>query len=168
MSNETNRPRTSTCQGGWWGPGAQRGQWGQTATGDSDSRSSGQDATLRVSDAERQATADQLKAHFAAGRLDMDEYDERLQQALAAKTRRDLDDLLRDLPPTNVASTQAPRGRPSFMPVFVAIAVIATLALTLSVAHGFFFPWWIIPIAFFVVSRHWRRRWHPNYWPPAR
>jgi hypothetical protein len=52
--------------------------------------------------------------------------------------------------------------------VFVAIALIAALSLALSAAHGFFFPWWIIPIAFFALSRHWRRRWHPSYSGPAR
>jgi len=168
MSNATNRPHTSACRGGWWGPGAQGGQRSQPRNGYSDSWPSSEREGLRVSDAERQVTADQLKAHFAAGRLDMDEYDERLQQALAAKTRRDLEGVLKDLPPANVAAAQARHGRPFFVPVLVAIAVIAVLAFTLSVAHGFFFPWWITPIAFFVVSRHWRRRWHTNYWGPAR
>lgn len=60
---------------------------------------------LRVSDADRQAVADQLSKHFADGRLDQGEFDERLSQAMNAKTYRDLDGLLTDLP-----STQASGG----------------------------------------------------------
>ncbi|HYY19773.1 MAG TPA: DUF1707 domain-containing protein, partial [Streptosporangiaceae bacterium] len=57
-------------------------------------------ADLRVSDAERQAVADALSQHFGEGRLDQAEFDERLSQAMNAKTYRDLDGLLTDLPPT--------------------------------------------------------------------
>ncbi len=100
MNNHTVRPNTLACRDAWWGAGtptASRGDWGQGANNQTGSRSSGGGPDLRVSDGERQETAEHLKAAVAAGRLDMDEYDERLQQALAAKTGRDLDDLVRDL-----------------------------------------------------------------------
>jgi len=58
---------------------------------------------LRVSDADRQAVADQLSKHFADGRLDQAEFDERLSQAMGAKTYRDLDGLLTDLPSTEAS-----------------------------------------------------------------
>src|ERR1700760_4706930 len=60
-------------------------------------------ADLRVSDAERKAGADQLSKHFADGRLDQAEFDERLSQAMNAKTYRDLDGLLTDLPGTQTS-----------------------------------------------------------------
>jgi len=171
MSEDTIRPRTLACRGAWWGPataGSRPYAWGQAAAGPTDdSRSSGA-SDLRVSDAERQATAEQLKSHFAAGRLDLDEYEERLQRALGAKTRHDLDHLVRDLPPSATASAKPARARPTFLPLLIAIALVVGVATTIGFAHGFFFPWWIIPVAFFVLSRHWRRRWHPNYWGPAR
>jgi hypothetical protein len=53
---------------------------------------------MRAADADRQAVADQLKAALDEGRLDLHEYDERLQQAYAAKTYGDLHPLLSDLP----------------------------------------------------------------------
>jgi hypothetical protein len=53
---------------------------------------------MRVSDAEREAAAGELQEHFASGRLDQDELDERLSRALTAKTRGDLDALFTDLP----------------------------------------------------------------------
>ena len=67
---------------------------------------------LRVSDADRQAVADQLSKHFADGRLDQAEFDERLSQAMGAKTYRDLDGLLTDLPSTE-ASGGAGLPRPA-------------------------------------------------------
>jgi len=53
---------------------------------------------MRAADADRQAVADHLKSALEEGRLDLHEYDERLQQAYAAKTYGDLKDLLTDLP----------------------------------------------------------------------
>jgi len=66
---------------------------------------------MRVGDAEREATAAELREHYASGRLTLDELNERLDKAFAAKTRSDLDALMRDLPsarPGVSASTGAP------------------------------------------------------------
>jgi hypothetical protein len=53
---------------------------------------------MRVGDAEREATAAELREHYASGRLTLEELNERLDKAFAAKTRADLDGLMRDLP----------------------------------------------------------------------
>lgn len=53
---------------------------------------------MRVSDVEREAAAAELREHFASGRLNQDELDERLAAAFAAKTRGDLNALFTDLP----------------------------------------------------------------------
>lgn len=53
---------------------------------------------LRVSDQQRESAAQQLREHFAAGRLTQDELDERTQGAYAARTEQQLRDLLIDLP----------------------------------------------------------------------
>src|SRR5882757_2906925 len=53
---------------------------------------------MRVSDAEREAAAAELREHFASGRLDQDELDQRLTSVFAAKTRADLNALFTDLP----------------------------------------------------------------------
>jgi Domain of unknown function (DUF1707) len=53
---------------------------------------------MRVSDAEREAAAAELREHFASGRLNQDELDERLTAAFAAKTHGDLNALFTDLP----------------------------------------------------------------------
>jgi hypothetical protein len=53
---------------------------------------------MRVGDAEREATAAELREHYASGRLTLDELNERIDKAFAAKTRGDLNALMTDLP----------------------------------------------------------------------
>src|SRR6266567_2352950 len=70
------------------------------------------DQHLRVSDAERQAVTDRLAEHFAAGRLDQAEFDERVGRAMNAKTRADLNGLFDDLPETGAPAAPAATDRP--------------------------------------------------------
>ena len=66
---------------------------------------------LRVSDAEREAAASRLAEHFAAGRLDQAEFDDRVGRAVSAKTRADLSGLFTDLSETGApAVPEPPRG----------------------------------------------------------
>jgi hypothetical protein len=53
---------------------------------------------LRAADTDRAKVADRLRVALDEGRLSLDEYDERLQRAYAAKTYGELDQLLVDLP----------------------------------------------------------------------
>jgi Domain of unknown function (DUF1707) len=53
---------------------------------------------LRVGDAERDASARVLREHCAAGRLSLEELDERLSHVYGATTRGELDALIGDLP----------------------------------------------------------------------
>ena len=63
-------------------------------------------------DAERQAAADRLAGHFADGRLDQAEFDERAGLAMSAKTQADLSALFTDLPETGApAGPQLPPRR---------------------------------------------------------
>jgi hypothetical protein len=55
-------------------------------------------SNIRVGDADREAVASQLREHYADGRLTLDELNERLDQAFAAKTRAELAMVTRDLP----------------------------------------------------------------------
>jgi hypothetical protein len=56
------------------------------------------DPRIRASDADRDRVAALLSEHHAAGRLTAEEFQERVDAALAAKTVGDLDALLADLP----------------------------------------------------------------------
>jgi|tagenome__1003787_1003787.scaffolds.fasta_scaffold20811183_2 hypothetical protein len=61
---------------------------------------------MRAGDSDREAVAGRLKAALDEGRLDLHEYDERLQKTYSARTYGDLNGLLDDLPGT-VAPQQA-------------------------------------------------------------
>ena len=56
------------------------------------------DGHLRVSDAERDAVAADLREHHADGRLDLGELSSRLDTVFAARTRNDLAAVTADLP----------------------------------------------------------------------
>jgi len=62
---------------------------------------------MRVGDAEREAAAAELQEHFASGRLNQDELNERLTTVFAAKTRGDLNALFSDLPSSGHAGAGA-------------------------------------------------------------
>lgn len=63
---------------------------------------------IRIGDAERDAVMLALHDHFAAGRLDRAELDERLEAVLSAKKHGDLRALVRDLPSPNGLPDPAP------------------------------------------------------------
>ena len=70
----------------------------------------------RASDQDRERTAAALGEHYAA-RLTLEEFQERLDKAYAAKTLGDLDDLMTDLPGTDLSQLpdawrRQPGGRP--------------------------------------------------------
>ena len=69
---------------------------------------------IRVSDAERNVIVESLRTHCADGRLTLDEFAERVEVALAAKTQAELNEITRDLPavlPTSTSMTPQQRTR---------------------------------------------------------
>jgi hypothetical protein len=123
---------------------------------------------LRVSDAERDTVVTELGEHFREGRLDQTEFDERMTQALAARTRRELGELLADLPPVPEApGTPQPPARRPRLPVLapLLLAVIVIAAFTVGGWHhpgnGEWVPWPLLWLLAIVVLRFgwWRRGW---------
>jgi uncharacterized protein DUF1707 len=68
---------------------------------------------VRVSDAERDQAVAQLREHCLAGRLTLDEYAERLDEAYRARTSSDLVETMRELP--QAAELDRPRRRAKFL-----------------------------------------------------
>jgi Domain of unknown function (DUF1707) len=54
--------------------------------------------SLRIGDREREAVAAELQEHYAHGRLTLEEFNQRLDAAFAAKTQSDLGRVTSDLP----------------------------------------------------------------------
>ncbi|MCT2587617.1 DUF1707 domain-containing protein [Actinophytocola gossypii] len=76
---------------------------------------------LRIGTAERESAVRLLGEHFAEGRLQVEEYEERVGLALDAKTRADLRPLFADLPapspPFMVPPVRRDEPLPAFRPV---------------------------------------------------
>jgi len=101
------------------------------------------DYDVRVGDAERDATMTQLREHFVAGRLTFDELTERIDAALIAKTQRQIDALMADLPrPPKLARPQSALAVPAPDPS--RFLVFAMLLFALAT--------WILIMAW--MSRH--------------
>ena len=112
---------------------------------------------LRVSDADRAEVADQLSRHYADGRLRQDEFDQRLDQAMNARTQADLTGLLDDLPGGPAAAGPGPRDpappRHRILgPLLFAAVVIATVHLAFWTLH--LLPWLVIGLLAFLWLRY--------------
>lgn len=98
----------------------------------------------RIGDAERDAALSALGAHFAAGRLSHEEYDERADAVWTARTRGDLDPMFADLPAPPSPQGEAPwrprrAGWPvPFVPVLVALIVLSAVTHFPFVLLGLF------------------------------
>jgi hypothetical protein len=71
------------------------------------------DPRLRASDADRERTAQLLREHHAVGRLTAEEFNGRLEQAFAARTIGELDELLADLPAIDLYQLPSAGIRPT-------------------------------------------------------
>jgi hypothetical protein len=101
------------------------------------------DQHLRASDAEREQVIEDLRQHAADGRLTMDEFEQRVTEALAATTRADLEPVLRELPALERESKSRPRVRRS-MPMPSARAMLTAVAIVFAVVMFTQGVWWII------------------------
>jgi hypothetical protein len=67
--------------------------------------------SLRIGDREREATAAELREHYAHGRLTLEEFNQRLDAVFAARTQRDLTQITSDLPHVRTSSAPLPSAR---------------------------------------------------------
>jgi hypothetical protein len=91
---------------------------------------------LRASDADRERVVRSLQRHTSAGRLSLDEYADRVEQALRARTHGELATVLGDLPAEpNDTPTAGPTVTSQLAVAFlisaVALLVLTTLVLLL-------------------------------------
>ena len=114
------------------------------------------DYDLRIGDAERDAAMAQLREHFVAGRLTFDELSERIDATLTAKTQRQIDSLMADLPrpPRDVRSEAKPDPAPDAGRFLVFAMLLFALAT------------WILIMAW--MSRYSHLGGQYPTWPPGR
>lgn len=111
------------------------------------------DPHLRASDADRERTVNLLREHHAEGRLDMEEFHDRLNAAYAAKTLGDLNALMADLPGIDLyrlpsaALRPAPPGTGNWAPARRPSASVARQAaywVTWSVGSSILAVAWLL------------------------
>jgi hypothetical protein len=105
------------------------------------------DRSLRAADSDRESVADILRDQHVAGRLDNDEFQERIDLCYAAKAYSDLDAIVADLPGAEPRVSR-PAGvwrwpRFAFLPLLIAAVVLS---------HGHLL-WLAFPLVFFFVVR---------------
>lgn len=112
--------------------------------------------------------AAEIREHFAQGRLNAEELDERLSLAYAAKTRADLEELRHDLPRlpaspalrrAEVAQRRAELSRHLLQQTGGALVPfgVCTAIWLASGANGGFWPIWVVLIALIPLLRNgWR------------
>jgi hypothetical protein len=119
-------------------------------------------ADLRISDADREREAAVLREHYAAGRLDSSEFEERLQAVYGARTEGELESLRSDLPalppkpPTTAelvrrAVTSNVMARNAGFGVGAFVACTAIWALTST--HDEFWPKWVLVFTLVTIMR---------------
>ena len=125
-------------------------------------------ADLRASDEQRERTAQELRDHFAAGRLTQEELDERVQHAYAARTQQQLRDLLADLPGLPITPQQQKaalavrRSQLQRRLIQETAAVPALFAVCVAIwlidgAQGQFWPVWVAIVVLIPLLRNaWR------------
>jgi hypothetical protein len=130
------------------------------------------DPRIRASDADRDRATALLQEHHAAGRLTAEEFHDRMDTALDAKTLGEIDELLADLPaidlyrlpdaslrriPPRAGQSLVPRdpggASPARLPpgavafgawATATSALIAVWAVLAVIGVGTWFPWWAL------------------------
>jgi hypothetical protein len=116
---------------------------------------------MRAGDKDRQRVVELLGKHFGEGRLTVEEFDERVVRAHAARYLDEFPSLTADLP-GDPEPPRRPTRRPTRVP-FAAFVLLFAMLLTVSVigavAHGGP-PLFALFLAFlFLRQRRWSRRW---------
>lgn len=125
---------------------------------------------FRVSQAERDAVAEQLRQHTTDGRLSLDEFGERLDACLRAKTYDELGQVLRDLPAQHPhpqpAPPQLPPAQHNVPPHVLVLWAALTAAVAAVVFTGHVFPFVFLAVwCAVMVHRAHHRSW--NSPPPT-
>jgi Domain of unknown function (DUF1707) len=109
---------------------------------------------LLVSDAERERVADDLRGHYQAGRLTLEEFQQRLDEAHAARTATQLKSALRQLPSARVPTVNPRDTRwRSLALQYALVNVVATLVWLFGGQHGDFWPKWVLLATLIMFTR---------------
>jgi uncharacterized membrane protein YccC len=108
---------------------------------------------LLASDADRARVSGELRTHYEAGRLTLEEFQERLDETHEARTEGQLERVLRQLP--SKRPTVSPRDNRwrSLGLQYALVNVVAILIWIFSGANGGFWPKWVLVVTLITFTR---------------
>jgi hypothetical protein len=118
----------------------------------------------RAGDKDREAMADRLRDYNAEGRLDVTEFQERLDRCYEAKTMGELASLATDMPDeqrhhsVNDHYLARRRHMVPLVPILLTIAILG--AVSGGHHHAWGAVWLVIPVLFLVRALAHRGSWH--------
>jgi fatty acid desaturase len=121
---------------------------------------------LLVSDADRAHVVGELRDHYEAGRLTLEELQQRVDEAHAARTESQLRHVLRQLPPVKLPTVRLSDTRwRSLALQYALVNVVAILIWLFSGAEGDFWPRWVLLVTLISFGRRAFRH-HGRSLPP--
>jgi fatty acid desaturase len=117
---------------------------------------------LLASDADRTRVSGELRTHYEAGRLTLEEFQERLDETHRARTEGELERVLRQLPSKRpTVSPRDTRWR-SLALQYALVNLVAVLIWVFGGANGDFWPKWVLVVTLVMflrrtVGRRYRR-----------
>ena len=129
-----------------------------------------QNLDMLVADSDRAAAAEELPKHYDSGRLTLDEFESRLDEVHAARTRGDLEHAFRQLPRSEPPVSLRLRDRrwSSLAIQYGLVNLVCIVVWLFSGAQGDFWPKWVLVATLVMYLRRHGRRSRRRGLPPAR
>ena len=108
---------------------------------------------LLVSDRDRARVGDELRIHYEAGRLTLEEFQERLDELHAARTEAQLEAVLRQLPTKRPSVNPRDTRWRSLAVQYALVNLVAVLIWLFGGANGDFWPKWVLVVTLIMFVR---------------
>lgn len=121
-----------------------------------------------VADSDRATAAEEIRNHLDSGRLTLEEFESRLAEVHAARTRGDLEHAFRQLPRSERPASLRLRDLrwSSLVLQYALVNVVCILVWLFSGAQGSFWPKWVLVATLVWYLRRLRRRPYRRELPP--
>jgi hypothetical protein len=122
-----------------------------------------------VADSDRAGAAEEVRKHYDSGRLTLDEFESRIAEVHAARTRGDLEHAFRQLPRSEPPASLRVRDLrwSSLALQYALVNLVCILIWLFSGAQGSFWPKWVLVGTLVMYLRRLRRRDFRRELPPA-
>jgi hypothetical protein len=121
---------------------------------------------LLVSDRDRARVGDELRTHYEAGRLTLDEFQERLDELHGVRTEKQLAEVLRQLPTKRPSVNPRDSRWRSLAFQYSLVNLVAVLIWVFGGMEGDFWPKWVFLVTLLLFIRRTFGRRHRRVLPP--